>query len=268
MTAKGWVRTLVCSPEEHLHRAKLGEPPPTEWKRRLYLEWYSQNGRVVLEMAGMHIEELVRESENIDDEGDWAPLPHHAPPPQRDQPEAKNGPAATIVVSDDGSGPSIETFRADDETPFEPLERAFVEEAAAIDRSIQGDSEEEEDDVRAARLMDACLEKGGGEFIAGILGNAARIPPPDRFDDDEVESLLKMILGQLAVKGIALSLCEHYTPRDAYELLRNEILPNQKAYKELAGTGWVQHFMTSEHCAACDAEFEAKFEEEQRKREQ
>lgn len=48
MTAQGWVRTLPCSAAEFMRRAELGEPPPTEWKNRLYLEWYGQNGRVVV----------------------------------------------------------------------------------------------------------------------------------------------------------------------------------------------------------------------------
>ncbi len=56
MTAAHKVRHADCSPEELYMRCKLKEPPPTEWKRCLYLEWYSQNGRVVLEMVDPIIE--------------------------------------------------------------------------------------------------------------------------------------------------------------------------------------------------------------------
>ncbi len=50
MTAARKVRTFDCSNEEFIRRSKLGEPPPTRWEDCLYLEWFSQNGRVVIEL--------------------------------------------------------------------------------------------------------------------------------------------------------------------------------------------------------------------------
>ena len=56
--------------------------------------------------------------------------------------------------------------------------------------------------------------------------------------------------------GIALDVCEHFSPRDCYGLLRDTILAEPSVYMELVGTSWVQHVMTSEYCADCEAEFE------------
>src|SRR5574337_883757 len=50
MTAARRVRVSDCSPRELYVRSKLDEPPPTRWTRCLYLEWFSQNGRVGKEL--------------------------------------------------------------------------------------------------------------------------------------------------------------------------------------------------------------------------
>ena len=60
MTADRQVRVFDCSFEEFYRRVKLDEPPPTQWKRCLYLEWFSQNGRVVLELPDPVLEFVER----------------------------------------------------------------------------------------------------------------------------------------------------------------------------------------------------------------
>ena len=56
MTAARKVKVTKCPPHELYMRCKAGEPPPFEWKRCLYLEWYGPNGRVVIELADPTIE--------------------------------------------------------------------------------------------------------------------------------------------------------------------------------------------------------------------
>ena len=89
------------------------------------------------------------------------------------------------------------------------------------------------------------------------------------FDVEVFESpteALKTLLAQLALFGISLDICEHFTPRDAYRLLLEEICPGETAYPELRNTQWVQHFMTSEFCPACEAEFDREYEQRERQR--
>jgi hypothetical protein len=231
MTAQGWVKVLPCSPEEFMRRAKLGEPPPTVWKDRLYLEWYGQNGRVVVEMAGAIVEEQVREPEGEDDEGEWQVLPNLAIPPH-------------IAGGELSAEPEFILIRPDDiEAPPE-----------LIERYAQAEEEEEENPIRETELMDECLEKDDGVPVAGFLGSAAQLPPADSLEDPEIEGGLKALLAGLAMLGIAIDVCDHFTPRDCYRWLRDDVLAEMTVYPEMIGTGWVQHLSTWEDCPACKSE--------------
>jgi len=261
MTAQGWVRTLPCSVEEFMRRAELGEPPPTPWRRHLYLEWYSQNGRVVVEMAGALVEECVREPHNEDDEGEWKPLPNLALPPEMRDAERAAGPEFTLIRQD-GDNVHIETWtpsrptwgEGDDVSPSAALQRQLDAEAAAIDRAMNGESEESDDDViREMELMDYCIDHSERQPIFLLLDNACQLRPPEEFDEEEVEAELKALLARLAVLGIALDVCEHFTPRDCYRLLRDKILSEPHAFAELVGTGWMHHVATYEYCPECQA---------------
>ncbi len=262
MTSQGWVRILPCGVEEYLRRKKLGEPPPTPWKRRLYLEWYSQNGRVTVEMGDVAVEECLRYPEDDDDEGEWAPLPNLALPPGLDGP----GELGITAVQWDGSEahteewtvrPAEGTAKQSPQSIPDELEQQFAAESAAIDRAIRGGEAGVSDEAMAeTELMDACIEHSDRVPVIGLLGDLDQMPSPDDGDDDEVESALKVLLGQMALLGLALDVCKHYTPRESYRLLLDKILHGERAYEKLIGTGWVQHFMTHDYCAECEAEGE------------
>jgi hypothetical protein len=119
--------------------------------------------------------------------------------------------------------------------------------------------EEGDRDLYEMGLMDDLIERSPGKPIGTLVQLGGPLPDPDALDDTEAEGALKSLLGQLALFNIALNVCEHFSPRDALRLLVKEILPNQCAYPELKGTGWIQHFMTSEHCPQCEAEAEEEW---------
>ncbi|MBI5092551.1 MAG: hypothetical protein HZB26_08930 [Candidatus Hydrogenedentes bacterium] len=271
MTAQGWVRMLPCPAAEFVRRTELGEMPPTTWKRHLYLEWYSQNGRVLIEMADATVEECVRQPVGDEDEGEWTPIPNLAPLPETGNPRGTTAPSVTILHADGDRAdverriPTHDTDTSDGDAEYDPfagdLQRRLDAEAAAIDRAISGSNNDSDDNTLAeCEIMDYCIEHCEGEPIASFLGDADHLPEPDTLSDEAVEAQLKVILGQLAIWGVALHLCKHFTPRDCYKLLIATILPESKAYRELAGTGWVQHFDTGEYCAKCEAEFDAEYE--------
>ena len=267
MTAQGWVRTLPCSVEEFMRRSKLGEPPPTPWKRRLYLEWYGQNGRVVVEMADPLVEECVRESEGDEDEGDWVLLPNLALPPESVLGKEPRGPDITIMRQD-GEDTNVEKWSMRPESTAEEeeeagksipdeLQRQLDRESAAIERAIHGMPESPGGAGMAEmELMDACIEEGEGRAVVSLLSNIEDFPRPDGLSDEEVETHLKVLLGHMALINVALNVCEHFSPRDCYALLLDTILPDEESYEELIGSGWVQHFMTHEYCDECSAECE------------
>jgi hypothetical protein len=59
ITADRILRHYDCPVEELLARIAAGEPPPTEWRKTLYLEWYSdRNGRVVIQSTRLRAERI------------------------------------------------------------------------------------------------------------------------------------------------------------------------------------------------------------------
>ncbi|MBI2432170.1 MAG: hypothetical protein HYV26_04810, partial [Candidatus Hydrogenedentes bacterium] len=203
MTAEGWARALPCSVEEYLDRSRLGEPPPTAWKRRLYLEWFGQNGRVVTELAGVVVQEQIREPENDDDEGAWAPLPHRAPKPRPDE-KLQGSLDITEIHLDDGevqmqswtTTPSDEEEEDEDseygDLPDE-LQRDLDAEARAIDRALREEHEFEEDDTTPGLgLVDTYLESGDAAPVIALLGDIEPPPPVDALDEEQAEAYLKV----------------------------------------------------------------------------
>lgn len=272
MTAQGWVRKLPCSVEEFIRRSELGEPPPTPWKRHLYLEWYGQNGRVLVEMADVLVEACVREPHGEEDEGEWEVMPNLALPPVAADADHAVGPEITVIRRD---GDSVQIQRlapnepdliaGDDTSSSAILQRALDAESAAIDRAIAGDDSWDDGDleceaVREAKLMDDCIEHSETQPIASLLGGG-RLRPTEELNDEQVEAELKTLLARMATLGIALDVCEHLSPRDCYRLLRDEILWESGAYAELIGTGWVTHISAYEYCKECEAANEAESED-------
>ncbi len=239
MTAARIVKTFDCPIEELMTRSKLGEPPPFERKRCLYLEWFSQNGRVVIELADPIIT-------FVDEDGKEQVSEHASPlPPEIDalEPPGTLGLGVTAVSRDETGAwhAESEVLGLDDEEDYD---------------------EEAEDPLYELELMDDLIENSDGEPIGGIFAHLDRLPQADSLSDDKAERLLKRLLGELALYGIALHVCEHFTPRDAYRLLVETIAREESFHPELRGTGWVQNFMTAEFCPACEAKIQAEFEAE------
>jgi len=298
MTAARRVKVADCPPGELYLRCKMDEPPPMEWKQCLYLEWFSQNGRVVVELADPLIE-FVEEDEEEEEKGPGRSSKEPSPPgktsgteapPEADPP----GPDIEAVppafdadrnAVEDGEGEEalpedepeawdeddpLEEDEADDEDPYglfpEGLNDQFESEASELDRAL-GSSDEGSRVMYEMELMDELIESGDGVPLDEIFDGPLKLPRPEQLgDEEEAETALKTLLAQLALFGIALDVCEHFTPRDAYRLLLEEICPEQTAYPELRNTQWVQHFMTSEFCPECEAEFDREYEESEQKR--
>lgn len=268
-TAAQPVRVANCSPTELYNRCKLGEPPPTTWKPCLRMEWFSQNGRVVIELVDPIIEFIDpdRERDVAADDAADEPLPFDDSP---DQGQRGLG-ITSIRINDDGEVEvRDESPDPDDddssEGPHDPyclipddLQRQFDAAARETDRSIGNDPEGDEV-IRELELMDELMERGTGEPLVRLLGDGVSLPSPDALDDRQAEMALMPLLGRLALFGIALDMCEHYSLADAYRLLVKRIGPEATAHPQLRGTQWVQHFATSDYCPECDAEFERDYQ--------
>ncbi|MBM4034911.1 MAG: hypothetical protein FJ291_24475 [Planctomycetes bacterium] len=227
------VKTADCSVRELMLRCKAGEPPPFRWVQCLYIEWYSQNGRVVTEVPDPIIEYVDFQSIPGVSSDTLPPKPD-----EEDEPPAHGGlEVAEVRLDDSGKAHTIhhiltpdgehEVFEEEPDDPynlFAPDARADGDEAAG----------------------------GEGDTVGAIVSFLGPLPLPEGLDDAEVEGHLKGALGALAMFGIALRVCHHYSVRDTYRLLRDTILPNERARPDLGLT----RFSTADYCEQCQAELE------------
>jgi hypothetical protein len=261
ITAARTVKVLSGPPQDDYDAVRSGESPPFEWKRCLYLEWYGQNGRVVVELADP-ILEFVEQDEEFDP---GLPDPDDLVDDPFDLSDADAGDATIPGDDEPDFGPARPPIDEGDDDPYglfpEGFESQFESRAAETDRFIGSSRSETDDTLSEVELLDNLIENGEGDPIGTIFDTPFKIRRPDGLDDAAVEAELKVLLAQLALYGIAIDVCEHYDPRQTYSWLLDEILPKESAYPELRDTQWVQHFSTSDDCPDCDAEFEIEFEE-------
>jgi hypothetical protein len=281
------VRTFPCSTSDFVRRTKAGEEIPTEWKPCLYLEWFSQNGRVVIELVDPEIEwvddaaEKAAREQAAKDETD-----------RQDDPAAEPGISAVgIRRNDDGEFETFDPLAEDDDDPDDPyglFPPGLDDELAGEDEIPYGDDEESAGndppqprswrdmpgiDEKTAELYESWDEVAHGTKDVPfweVFDPPIKILPAsttDAMDDAAISVVFKELLMRLALLGVSLSICEHYTPRRAYRLLVDEILPENGVHPSLPSIGFVQGYMTSEHCAECDAEFDREFEERKRREE-
>jgi len=239
MTAARQVKVADCSVEELVYRCKAGEPPPFRWVRSLYLEWYSQNGRVVIEV-GDPILEYVDFQSIPGVSADSRPA-EPEPPDEGEEPPQAGLEVAEVRLDDQGKPHVTHHFlsaKGDheiiEEEPDDPY-GLFAPEAPDDGDDAASDSTENSD----------------GETVGAIVGFLGPLPLPESLDDAEVEGRLKGVLGALAMFGIALHVCEHYTVRETYRLLRDTILPKERARPGLNGPDSVTKFMTADYCDQC-----------------
>jgi hypothetical protein len=296
ITAARRVRAPDCSIEELLLRCKLGEPPPTPWKPCLTIEWFSQNGRVLVELVDPEIE-FVNEDAKESPAG--AKTAEHEPSDDAPQssddaasldseydPDVASDPfedldefdlpdlsvAGNQDAADDDQGADVR-FDADGECDEDEcdecgeswnvvpkdLQRELDAQSRELDRALRSDEENEV--VRELELMDDLIENGDGEPLGTLFDEVVKLPSPDSLDEAGAEETLKILLAKLALYGIAFDMCPHFNARDAYRLLVEEFCQEECAYRELRGTQWVQHFSTYEHCPQCEAQFDREYEE-------
>jgi hypothetical protein len=262
MTMGRKVKTFECSFEEFERRCALGEPPPTRWELCLYLEWYSQNGRVVIELPFSKIhfpteaEIAARdqaEKESIAEEMRAAETEHDDPEIET-IPEDPSAPDQDLVVPDESS---ISPGEDDEENygliPSE-LDSELERQARRLDREARGESDETIKMREETELMDEMLEKGEQTPLQDFLVDLDLPSAADVSTEEQAEQALKLALMKLALAGVAFHVCEHCSARDAYRIFIEEVCKDSGQYKPLIGTGWVQNFCTSDYCKKCMGE--------------
>jgi hypothetical protein len=250
------------------------------WLPVLYIEWFSQNGRVVTELVDPMIEVL------------------EGPPivqPEIPEDTGYRG-SLTVVRFDLTKGMTFRNFFEseddeeeetpdDDATPFdiakaddeeddeeEPLDDYLdtlnAERDAAIRESAEASEDLDEDTRRfmeETRLMDRLIREEPGEPLGSLL-EPRSLPHPDTLDEKAAEAQVMALLVEMALMGVQLHMCEHFTYKQAYQFLVDEVFPEMRVHPELKGTGWVQCHDTSEACETCERESEERYQAYERER--
>jgi hypothetical protein len=229
-------------------------------KPRIHLEWFSQNGQVVIDL--------------IDPELEWVENDEEDSRRQKEAEAAESGEEADEsseleiglegLPDDDEDDPyGLFPEGLDEELASEsepelsagpPQPRDWSEVIPGIDDETKKMYEEWDEvtygtkDVPLSEVFDPPIKI----YTADQLGE---------LDQAAAEAALKELLQRLALLGVALAICEHYTPQMAYRYLAEEILPEYGVHPRLPQIGWVQHYDTSEECPECQARFDREWEE-------
>ncbi len=254
----------------------------------LYLEWYSQNGRVVAEIVDPAIEYLDEQQSERDEPPEFEPmgdgldssiaetyldLEGRAIDDDDLEDELASHEGADLDDADEGDDP-YGLFAPDlDQSVAEALKSPDSPLGDEFDGSYNQDGGDGTprswDDVIPGldptikamyEQWDEIFEGKKDEPVSYLFDTPLRLPPPDRVSTDrEAQPLVVAILAKLALLSVAVDVCEHFTPLQTYRLLMTEILPTAKVHPNLAASRMIQHYSTSDHCDACEAEFEAEY---------
>lgn len=275
------VRVPLIPIEEFYMARKRGETPPEEQRASLYLEWYSQNGRVVLELVDPILE--------FDEQYDLLADPEPEPVPDQND----VGAMSITAISLDDNG--VSHFDADsisepgeDDDPFElfpkdlnqqisqlPLDADTVDDTSSLEGELAfADIEPREPrswdevipgiDPETKAMYEQWDEVTHGtkdEPLTWLFESPLFLPKPDNvLDEQQAWTALQSLLAAMALRGVAFDMCPHFTAIQAYRLLIEELLPEAGVHPNLVATGWVQHYGSWESCEECQAEFDAEYE--------
>ncbi len=284
------VRVPLIPLDEYLEACDLGETPPEEQRSSISLEWYSQNGRVVLELLDPKIEFEGDYRDLADPEPEPIPSPEDVGPPEfttvvrnddgtfaviresGDQPDSTDDedqfdlfPAnleeqIRLSASEPDPGSGSSDFNDDAEYPW-PDETRDNEQTPAKTRSWDEVIPGIDPETRAMyEQWDEVVHGTKDEPLTWLFEEPLCLPRPDDVRDEQhAWEVLLSLLTAMALRGVAFDMCPHFTAMQAYRLLIEDLLPEAVVHPQLASTGFVQHYSSWESCPVCDAEFEGDY---------
>ena len=258
----------------------------------LYLEWYSQNGRVVAEIVDPSIEYVDEHQPERDEPPEFEPMGDGLDSSIAEtyldlEGRAIDDDELQDELASHGDADGEDDADADDPYGlFAPdLDQSLADALKSPDAPLDGEFEESYDEDGGAATprswdevipgldpaikamyeqWDEIFEGKKDEPVSYLFDTPLRLPPPDRVSTDrEAQPLVVAILAKLALLSVAVDVCEHYSSLQTYRLLMTEILPTAKVHPNLAASRMIQHYSTSDHCDVCDAEFEAEYNSQQ-----
>lgn len=268
------VRVPLIPVEEFYEACKRGETPPEEQRVSIYLEWHSQNGRVVLELLDPKLEFEGQYKDLADPEPDPIPSRDEVGPPE----------ITTIIRNDDGTfdvipDPSLadepneddpfglfpkdleEEIRESANDPESDVDDSWVSETPAKPRSWDEVIPGIDPETKALyEQWDEVIHGTKDEPLTWLFDEPLSLPKPENVRDEQhAWEVLNSLLTAMALRGVAFDMCPHFTAMKAYRLLIEDLLPEAGVHPELVSTGFVQHFSSWESCPECEAEFDEEY---------
>ena len=284
------VRVPLIPIEEFLEACHRGESPQEEQRRSVYVEWYSQNGRVVLELLDAKIEFEGDYRDLADPEPEPVPSPEDVGPPE----------FTTVIRNDDGTfdvtrGPGDQPDSTDDEDQFDlfpanleeqirlsasepdpdsagsgfnddveypwPEETPPDEQTPATTRSWDEVIPGIDPETKAMyEQWDEVVHGTKDEPLTWLFEESLCLPRPNAVRDEQhAWQVLLSLLTAMALRGVAFDMCPHFTAMQAYRLLIEDLLPEAGVHPRLVSTGFVQHYSSWESCPVCAAEFDEDY---------
>lgn len=230
--------------EDVVEAYKARRPIKFEWLPLLYLEWYSQNGRVVVELDNPVIV-----------------LEHGEPFEELEIPEDPGPAGFQAVQLSRGEDGTVEatTFSVepdDEESDGDDLESHLDRINREKERAMRGDAADLDEEMELGER----IVRGEGEYLASLL-LPQQLPRPEDVDEDRARIILMSLLMELALRSVAVHLCPHCAWREAYRYVLEELIHEGRVPKEIRGSGWTMNYDYGETCPECIAEIERKFRE-------
>jgi hypothetical protein len=225
MTARGQVQLVDCAiapPDDDEDSDPLLD---LHSKSCLVLDWFGQDGHVRIELLGADILYFDHADEALDAD------------------------EASAMVDEE-----FEEELDEEEDPYGlfPADlHQHVADGLTFDRpSDENELGEWDDDVNMVGLNEQPLQS--------LFDPPIKLYPSESLTDHQIEATLQALLARLARYGVALDMCEHFTAREAYQLLLDHILPEESVALKLVENGYIQHFSTYEFCPSCLEEAEVE----------
>jgi hypothetical protein len=235
----------------------------------LCLEWHSQNGHTIIRLVDPLIEFVEEGQRQADEDALTVDLDDYLPLDDPDQ-ELSEVESDSAIASDDDfeedddgewTDPAYEQGEDGDEDddPFGLFPKDLESKLDASKSPWHAEPDEET--LKQWKDWDEVLEGTKDVPLSTLFDPPLKLPSAESLDDEQVACQLNHVLARLALHNVAFHMCEHFTPRTAYKLLLETILPEESTHPELPRIGYTMNFDTSESCDECAADFERRYAE-------
>ena len=258
---------------------------------RFYLEWFSQDGIVSVELAspkaavGTRIGYLnfdaswpdIPISRRISARTDNTAKPDDSPqnPLPDTGPRTTDRPTPAAKVSGTTEWPEADLPKEElqDQEPMDLVEEdpnlefpqaqleaeLFEREWKKLDSRWQLEPSADENDAARTAYPSGLNRPSESQPLTGLFDPPIALPPADKVRDNrQAEALVLLILARLALHRVAVEICEHCSPLTTYKILLENILPQGSAHETEATRAAgrreaIQRYTTSVFCPICAA---------------